>query len=54
MMGKMMLPFLGGAPAVWNTCLVFYEAVLLLGYAYAHVSTRWLGARRHAFFCIWP
>ena len=48
MMGKMILPLLGGAPAVWNTCLVFYEAVLLLGYAYAHFSTRWLGARRQA------
>jgi hypothetical protein len=50
MMGKMILPFLGGAPAVWNTCLVFYQAALLLGYAYAHVSTRWLGARRQAVF----
>jgi SAM-dependent methyltransferase len=48
MMGKMILPFLGGAPAVWNTCLVFYQAVLLLGYAYAHFFTRWLGARRQA------
>ena len=46
MMGKMILPFLGGAPAVWNTCLVFYQAVLLMGYTYAHFSTRWLGVRR--------
>jgi hypothetical protein len=48
MMGKMILPFLGGAPAVWNTCLVFFQATLLLGYAYAHFSTRWLGVRRQA------
>lgn len=48
MMGKMLLPFLGGAPAVWNTCLVFYQAALLMGYAYAHYSTRWLGVRRQA------
>ena len=46
MTGKMILPFLGGAPAVWNTCLVFYQAVLLMGYTYAHFSTRWLGVRR--------
>ncbi len=48
MMGKTILPFLGGAPAVWNTCLVFYQAALLMGYAYAHCSTRWLGVRRQA------
>ena len=48
MTGKMILPLLGGAPAVWNTCLVFYQAALLAGYAYAHLSTRWLGVRRQA------
>ena len=37
MFGKMVLAPLGGAPAVWNTCVVFYQAVLLGGYAYAHV-----------------
>jgi hypothetical protein len=46
MVGKMILPLLGGTPAVWNTCLVFFQAVLLGGYAYAHASTAWLGARR--------
>ena len=41
MFGKMALPLLGGTPAVWNTCMVFYQAVLLAGYAYAHLlSTR--------------
>ncbi|HTG72218.1 MAG TPA: hypothetical protein VMB70_00525, partial [Terriglobia bacterium] len=34
MIGKMLLPRLGGTPAVWNTCLVFFQALLLLGYAY--------------------
>lgn len=48
MVGKMILPLLGGTPAVWNTCMVFYQAVLLLGYAYAHFSTRWLGLRRQS------
>jgi len=46
MVGRMLLPLLGGAPAVWNTALVFFQAALLAGYAYAHVSTRWLGVRR--------
>src|SRR5438552_139663 len=48
MVGKMVLPLLGGTPAVWSTCMVFFQAALLLGYAYAHASTAWLGARRQA------
>jgi spermidine synthase len=48
MFARMALPLLGGAPAVWNTAVVFYQAALLAGYGYAHVTTRWLGARRQA------
>ncbi len=48
MVAKMILPFLGGSPAVWNTSLVFYQACLLMGYAYAHFGSRWLGTHRHA------
>src|SRR5712691_10838809 len=48
MVGKMVLPLLGGTPAVWSTCMVFFQGALLLGYAYAHASTRWLGVRRQA------
>jgi hypothetical protein len=48
MFAKMALPLLGGSPAVWNTAMVFYQAMLLGGYVYAHVATRWLGARRQA------
>lgn len=40
MFGKMALPFLGGSPSVWNTCMVFYQSVLLLGYSYAHLLAR--------------
>ncbi|HYT66793.1 MAG TPA: fused MFS/spermidine synthase [Vicinamibacterales bacterium] len=47
MIARMVLPLLGGAAAVWNTCLVFFQAVLLCGYAYAHGATTLLGARRH-------
>ncbi len=34
---RMVLPRLGGSPAVWNTCVCFFQAALVLGYAYAHV-----------------
>lgn len=44
MVGKMVLPALGGSPAVWNTCMVFFQAVLLAGYGYAHLSRK-LGFR---------
>jgi hypothetical protein len=42
MVAKMVLPRLGGSPSVWSTCLVFFQATLLLGYAYAHALTRLL------------
>src|SRR6476660_6836026 len=48
LIAKMMLPLLGGTPAVWNTCMVFFQAVLLAGYGYAHASSHWLGARKQA------
>ena len=47
MFGKMVLPILGGTPAVWTTCMLFFQGALLLGYLYAHVGPRWLGLRWH-------
>ncbi|HEU4597493.1 MAG TPA: fused MFS/spermidine synthase [Pyrinomonadaceae bacterium] len=44
--GKILLPLLGGTPAVWNTCLLFFQAVLLAGYAYVLVVTRRLRTTR--------
>ncbi len=41
LVAKMLLPLLGGTPAVWNTCMVFFQAVLLAGYAYALLISRW-------------
>lgn len=41
MMGRYVLPWFGGGPAVWTNCLLFFQALLLAGYAYAH----WLGSR---------
>src|SRR6266852_363344 len=39
--GKYVLPWFGGSPSVWNTCLLLFQILLLLGYLYAHVvSTR--------------
>lgn len=37
---RLVLPVLGGAPSVWNTAMLFYQAALLLGYAYAHALQR--------------
>src|SRR5687768_15160016 len=45
MVAKMLLPTYGGTPAVWNTSMVFFQAALLLGYGYAHLSYKYLGAR---------
>src|SRR5512138_1406629 len=40
MVAKSMLPKLGGTPMVWNTCVVFFQAALLVGYLAAFLSTR--------------
>src|SRR5437016_11388692 len=45
MVGKMMLPLLGGAAAVWITCLLFFQLMLLAGYLYAHVLERYANVR---------
>jgi hypothetical protein len=42
---KQILPWFGGTSAVWITCLVFFQVVLLAGYTYAHLVTRHLSAR---------
>jgi hypothetical protein len=39
--GKYILPWFGGSPSVWNTCLLLFQILLLLGYVYAHaISSR--------------
>lgn len=47
LLGKYFLPWFGGAPAVWMTCLMFFQLLLLGGYAYAHALQK-LPARRQA------
>jgi hypothetical protein len=46
MVGKLVLPLLGGSPAVWNACMVFFQALLLLGYLYADRLTKQPSVRR--------
>jgi len=45
-MAKQILPWFGGSAAVWTTCLVFFQFLLLAGYAYSDWTTRKLDARR--------
>jgi hypothetical protein len=42
MVGRLLLPWFGGGPAIWTDCMLFFQVLLLAGYAYAH----WLGSRR--------
>src|SRR5437763_3219954 len=46
MFTKMVLPRLGGTPSVWSVAMVFFQAVLLAGYAYAHALTTHLPGKR--------
>ena len=49
---KQILPWFGGAAAVWATCLVFFQSVLLFGYAYSDWTTRLLAPRKQAWLHI--
>jgi hypothetical protein len=48
LIGKFILPWFGGSPSVWSVCLLFFQVLLLAGYAYAHATTRWLPPRLQA------
>ena len=45
LIGKYILPWFGGGPGVWTTCMVFFQVMLLAGYAYAHFSSQNLKPR---------
>ena len=45
-MAKMLLPRLGGTPAVWTTCMLFFQVMLLAGYSYVTFTTAWMGVRK--------
>jgi SAM-dependent methyltransferase len=42
---KIILPWFGGSAAVWTTCMLFFQTVLVLGYLYAHATIRYLRPR---------
>jgi len=44
-LAKIVLPWFGGSAAVWTTCILFFQIILLLGYSYAHLSVRYLSPR---------
>lgn len=48
MFSKMILPLLGGTPQVWNTAMLFFQLLLLGGYAYAHITSKYLNIRFQA------
>jgi SAM-dependent methyltransferase len=48
MVAKLVLPLLGGSPAVWNTSMAFFQAGLLAGYGYAHLLQRLSSIRLQA------
>jgi hypothetical protein len=49
LLGKYFLPWFGGTPAMWTTCMFFFQTVLLAGYAYAHALTRWFTPRTQGY-----
>ncbi len=46
LIGKYILPWFGGGPGVWTTCMLFFQVVLLAGYAYAHFTSQRLKPQR--------
>src|SRR5678816_3026277 len=42
LIAKYILPWFGGGPGVWTTCMLFFQLALLAGYAYAHALSHWL------------
>jgi len=45
LIAKYILPWFGGGPGVWTACMLFFQIVLVAGYAYAHLTSRWLKPR---------
>jgi len=55
-LGKFILPWFGGTPTVWTTCMLFFQLLLLAGYVYAHILTKslegWTQALTHCAFLL--
>src|SRR6266481_5513753 len=50
MAGKRVLPRFGGGPSVWTACLLFFQILLLAGYAYSHILIRYLPRSRQGWW----
>lgn len=50
MIGKLLAPWLGSAPAVWTTCMLFFQMILLAGYTYVHLLTKSFDMKRQLLF----
>jgi hypothetical protein len=48
LISKFILPWFGGSPAVWTTCMLFFQSLLFCGYAYAHLTSRLLSCKGQA------
>jgi hypothetical protein len=48
LIGKYILPWFGGTPGVWTTCMLVFQVLLFGGYLYAHLTSRWLSGRMQA------
>jgi hypothetical protein len=49
LLGKYFLPWFGGTPAMWTTCMFFFQTLLLAGYAYAHLLAHWFTPRNQGY-----
>jgi len=48
LVGRFLLPWFGGSPEVWTTCMLFFQLFLLAGYGWAHLCIRFLTSRRQS------
>jgi hypothetical protein len=55
LIARLILPWFGGTAAVWTTCMLFFQTLLLAGYAYAHATNAMLNRarRRSCTRCCW-
>ncbi len=53
MLGKYILPWFGGSPSVWTTCMLFFQVLLLGGYGYAHLLASRLSPRKQALIYVY-
>jgi predicted acyltransferase len=45
LIGRFILPWFGGGPSIWTSCMLFFQIILLGGYLYAHLLSVYLKAR---------